>query len=310
MPSLKRGIKYLFTNRAQFIDSIVKNYFGFLPDKIYLSLRYRCQMGRWINWKNPQTFTEKLQWLKVYNHRLEYTTMVDKVAVKKYVADLIGEEYIIPTLGVWDNPEDIDWDTLPNQFVLKTTHSGGSNGVIICRDKRTFDTGEAVSKLNESLKSDIYSTFREWPYKDVPRRVIAEQLICEQHNQGQQDLTDYKFFCFNGEPEYCQVIRNRSQTMTIDFYDMEWKHQEFIGLHPVMTNGLHPVTCPIHINDLRTICMKLAKDIPFVRIDFYVLDNREYFGELTFYPASGFGVFTPYDWDIKLGELLLLGNKK
>ena len=296
------------------MDSCVKNLGFMIPDKLYLSLRYRCIMGSWINWKNPHTFTEKLQWLKLYNRKPEYTTMVDKYAVKEYVAKKIGEEYIIPTLGVWDKPEDIDWDSLPNQFVLKTTHGGGGGGVVICKDKTTFDRASAIAKLKESMASDIYSGLREWPYKNVPKRIIAEKFMAPEKSPAPKDLPDYKYFCFNGEPKYCQVIRDRHTKETIDFYDMEWNHQEFVGLLPpsniadAISNGLTPVARPKNLEEMKEICRKLSKDIPFVRVDLYVIDDKNYFGELTLYPASGMGVFTPEEWNDKLGDLLTLPN--
>lgn len=306
MSSISKGINYLLHDRTHFCDSIVKNYFGWLPDKLYLSLRYRFTMGHWIDWKNPKTFTEKIQWLKIYNRKPEYTTMVDKYAVKQYVADRIGEEYVIPTLGVWNRPEDIDWDSLPDRFVLKTTHGGGGGGVVICKDKSTFDRQAAITKLNESLASDIYSNLREWPYKNVPRRIIAEKFMAPQKSAAPKDLPDYKFFCFNGEPKYCQIIRDRHTEEAIDFYDMDWKHQEFVGLNPVAHNGVTPVPRPEHLDNLVAICRKLAAEIPFVRVDLYVIDDKEYFGELTFYPASGFGRWTTEDADAKIGRLLSL----
>lgn len=308
MASIKRGIKYLFHNRKQFCESFVKCYMGWLPDKWYLSLRYRCNMGHWIDWKNPKTFTEKIQWLKLYNHKPEYTQMVDKYAVKDYVAGIIGDEYIIPTLGVWDKPEDIEWDALPEQFVLKTTHGGGGGGVVICKDKKAFDKAQAIAKLNQSLNSDIYKSLREWPYKNVPKRIIAEKFMAPIKSQATTDLPDYKFFCFNGEPKYCQVIRERHSKETIDFYDMDWNHQEFVGLNPVAQNGLNPVACPENLEEMKDICRKLSKDKPFVRVDLYVIDDKKYFGELTFYPASGFGVFTPEEWNVRLGEFITLPN--
>lgn len=304
MASITRGINYLLHNRAQFCDSIVKSFFSWLPDKIYLSLRYRFQMGHWIDWNNPKTFTEKIQWLKLYNRRPEYTTMVDKYAAKQYIADRIGEKYIIPTLGVWEKPEDIDWNSLPSKFVLKTTSGGGGCGVLICKDKARFDKQQAIKRINESLANDIYLNLREWPYKNVTKRVIAEKFITSEKNQTSSDLPDYKFFCFYGEPKYCQVIRDRHSKETIDFYDMEWNHQDFVGLNPVVRNGLTPVIRPKHFNEMKGICRKLAKNIPFVRIDLYVIDNDIYFGEITFYPASGIGKFTPKDWDVKLGKLI------
>lgn len=299
---------YLIHNKYLFCDSIVKNFLRFLPDKLYISLRYRCQMGYWVNWKHPKTFTEKLQWLKVYNHRPEYTMMVDKYAVKQYVADRIGWQHIIPTLGVWNKAEDINWDTLPKQFVLKTTHGGGSGGVVLCKDKMTFDKNVAIVKLNKSMSSDIYSALREWPYKNVKRQVIAEKFMIpnDKLNDPTYDLTDYKFFCFNGVPKFCQVIRDRHTCESIDFYDMAWNHQGFVGLNPVARNGITPVARPEHFDEMKGICKTLSANVPFLRVDLYEINGNVYFGELTFYPASGFGHFTPPEWNKRLGELIQL----
>lgn len=306
MVSIKKGINYLIHNKTQFWDSIVKNYLCFLPDKVYLSLRFRTQMGYWMNWNNPITFSEKIQWLKVYNRKPEYTTMVDKYAVKKYVADCIGEEYIIPTLCLWDRPDDIDFKILPNEFVLKTTHGGGSSGVVICKDKDSFDIQEAITTLRSSFNSEIYPSLREWPYKNVSKRIIAEKLLKPMYSLPSDDLSDYKFFCFNGEPKYCQVIRDRHSKETIDFYDMDWVHQEFVGLNPIAINGKTPVVRPKQLNNMINICRELAKNIPFVRVDLYEVDDKVYFGELTFFPASGFGSFTPQEWQYRLGEMLII----
>ena len=309
MSSINNAINYLLHNRAQFCDSFVRNFLWFLPDKPYLSLRYRCLMGHWIDWKKPKTFTEKLQWLKVYDYKPEYTRMVDKLAAKDYVAERIGEEYIIPTLGVWNRVEDIDWDSLPDQFVLKTTHGGGGCGVVVCSDKTHFDKAKAIEKLQTSMHSNAGKTYRERPYLNVPRKIIAEKFMAERRakvNTKNSDLPDYKFFCFNGEPHYCQVIRDRNTKETIDFYDMEWNHMPFVGLNPVAKNGVEPVAKPVHLEQMKVICRRLSKDIKFSRIDLYVIDDKEYFGEITFYPAAGFGEFTPADWNERLGELINL----
>lgn len=298
----------LKNDRSAFMAAIIQNFFRWLPDKTYLQLLYRFKMGHRLDLNHPKTFTEKIQWLKLYNRRPEYTLMVDKYAVKKYVADIIGEKYIIPTLGVWDKPEDIDWDALPNEFVLKTTHGGGSGGVVICKDKKTFDRNKAILTLRDSINSDIYRSLREWPYKDVKKRVLAEKYMAPKDmvNNPIYDLSDYKFFCFNGEPKYCQVIRDRHSKESIDFYDMNWRHQEFVGLNPIASNGINPVPQPLLLDDMICICNKLSKNMKFVRIDMYVIDNRIYFGEITFYPASGMGLFNPDKWNEELGNLISL----
>ncbi len=193
MQSLKTYIKH----PRQILKGLLNHVpLSFLSDRAYLKLRYYVEMGARLNLDNPQKFTEKIQWLKLYNRKPEYTTMVDKYAVKDYVAKIIGEEYIIPTLGVWDKPEDIDWDSLPDQFVLKTTHGGGGCGVVICRDKATFDKAKAIDKLNRSMKADIYRSFKEWPYKNVQKRIIAEKFM---EDTSLHELRDYKFFCFGGQ---------------------------------------------------------------------------------------------------------------
>lgn len=314
MSKIQSALQMLKSDRSTFMAAIIQNFFGWLPDKTYLQLLYRFKMSHKLDLNHPKTFTEKIQWLKLYNRKPEYTLMVDKYAVKKYVADIIGEKYIIPTLGVWDKPEDIDWDALPNEFVLKTTHGGGSGGVVICKDKKTFDRNKAILTLRDSMNSDIYRSLREWPYKDVKKRVLAEKYMTPKDmvNNPSYDLSDYKFFCFNGEPKYCQVIRDRHSKESIDFYDMNWRHQEFVGLNPVtssgknLVNGVNPVPRPLLLDDMICVCHKLSKNMKFVRIDMYVIDNRIYFGEITFYPASGMGLFNPDKWNEELGNLISL----
>lgn len=310
----RRAYSYFLHDRSQLLDSFVANLLFWLSDELYLKLRFRFKMGYWPDFDNPRTFQEKINWLKLHDRNPRYTKMVDKYAVKEYVANIIGNEYIIPTLGVWDKPDDVDFDALPDQFVLKTTHGGGSGGVVICKDKKTFDRNEALSILRTSMNSDIYRNLREWPYKGVKRRVIAEKYMVPKGMIGNPsyDLSDYKFFCFNGEPKYCQVIRDRHSKETIDFYDMNWQHQEFVGLNPIisggakLTNGVNPVPRPLLLDDMIGICYKLSEHMKFVRIDLYVIDDVIYFGEITLYPASGIGIFDPGKWNVKLGDLISL----
>lgn len=260
-------------------------------------------MGYTLDLDNPQTFSEKLQWLKLYNRKPEYTQMVDKYAVKKYVANIIGEEYIIPTLGVWDRFEDIDFDKLPKQFVLKTTHDGGSYGIVICKDKDVFDYKAAKKTINRSLRRCSYKVMREWPYKNVKRQIIAEEYL---ECMGNTDLIDYKFYCFNEQPLYCQVIKDRNSKETIDFFDQEWNHQVFYGLNPKAIQSSYPIDRPINYDKMVEVASKLSHNIPFARVDLYNIGGKIYFGEITFFPASGFGVFTPSEWDYKLGEWIKL----
>lgn len=262
-------------------------------------------MGRKLNLKNPQTFNEKLQWLKLYNRKPEYTTMVDKYAVKEYVANIIGEEYIIPTLGVWDNIEEIDWDALPNQFVLKTTHGGGGGGVVICKDKATFSRQEACQKLQRSLNSDIYLNYREWPYKDVRKRIIVEKYMVDESGV---ELKDYKFFCFNGQVKCFKVDFDRFISHKANYYDRDANLLPF-GEVCCMPDSSKVLEKPKNFEMMLTLAETLSKDITFARIDFYNINGKIYFGEITFFPASGMGKFTQDEWDKKLGDFIKLPVK-
>lgn len=296
---MKQIIEYI-KRPVYFIDALNRILAPILSDKLYLSILYRCRMGKWIEWENPQTFTEKIQWLKLYNRRSEYTTMVDKYEVKKYVADRVGEQCIIPTIGVWDSVDEIDFDALPDKFVLKTTHGGGGGGVVICRDKRTFDIEMAKNKLAQSLKADIYRYYREWPYKKVPRRIIAEKLI---QVPDKKDLRDYKFFCFNGKPLYLKVDYDRFTDHHANYYDMKWNLLPFgeAALPPVES---HIEYCPPNFDKMIEIAVALSKGQPFLRVDLYNVEGKIYFGEMTFFPASGLGAFTDEEWDTRIGGYL------
>lgn len=284
MASISRGIKYILYNRSQFCDSMVKNYLSWLPDKWYLSLRYRFSMGYWIDWKNPQTFNEKLQWLKLYNRKPEYTTMVDKYAVKNYVANIIGEQYIIPTLGVWDRFEDIDFSTLPQQFVLKTTHGGGGGGVFICRDKNSFDKEEAKHIIETSMRNDIYKSLREWPYKNVPKRIIAEKFMEDMNGE----LRDYKFTCTNGIAHNVMLCYDRRTGDTkFYFFDKQWNLLRLNKRGKEAPDNFS-LPKPINLDKMFILAQKISEGIPYSRVDLYNINGKIYFGEITFYPASGF----------------------
>lgn len=288
-------------NRYKSILILLVIKFGrILPDKVYIRIMYRLRMGRKLDLKNPKTFSEKLQWLKLYDRKPIYTTMVDKYAVKQYVAEKIGKEYVIPTLGVWNTVEEIEWDKLPNQFVLKVTHDSG--GVVICKDKTTFDIAYAKLVLRKALKHDYYYSHREWPYKNVKKRVIAEKYMEDTKNK---DLLDYKLFCFNGIPKYCQVISDRNTTMSIDFYDALWEHQPFHEprIYPFSKT---PHEVPLNYTKMMELASMLSKGFRFLRVDFYEINGKIYFGELTFYPTSGMGGFDPKEYDSLFGELIVL----
>lgn len=265
-------------------------------------------MNKKLDLTNPNTFTEKLQWLKIHDRKKNYTSMVDKYEVKKYVANIIGDYYIIPTIDVYDRFDEIDFEAMPQQFVMKCTHDSG--GLVIVRNKNELNICEARKKINKCLKRNFYYNFREWPYKDVRPRIIIEKYM---QNSDEQELKDYKFYCFNGEPKYCQVIADRQVEETIDFYDMNWKHQAFNGLN----NGPNPYPMarkkhdkPKTFNKMKEFAKELSHGIAFVRVDFYEINDKLYFGEITFFPAGGFGEFSPKEWDKRLGDMINLDKDK
>lgn len=276
-----------------------------LSDKLYLSLFYRGEFGRKLNWTHPETYQEKLQWLKLYDRNPMYTKLVDKYEVKNIVASKIGLKYIIPTLGIWSKVDEIDWDSLPSQFVLKTTHDGGGNGVVICRDKSHFDIDAAKKQLNESLKRNTYKNVREWPYKNVVPRIIAEQYIedCITH-----DLPDYKFFCFNGSVKAMFVATERgSGDVKFDFFDSEFNHLDIVQTHPMSGKTISKPEC---FEEMKKLSSILSADIPHVRCDFFQVNGQVYFGELTFYHHGGFVPFRPKRWNKIWGDWLQLPKCK
>lgn len=272
-------------------------------DKKYLEKAFECIMGKGLDLDNPRTFNEKLQWLKLYDRKPEYTIMVDKYAVKKYVADIIGEEYIIPTLGVWNHFDEIDFDKLPNQFVLKCTHDSG--GVVICQDKNKLDLKSAKKKIEKCLKRNYYWFSREWPYKNVRPRIIAEEYM-EDSKYG--SLTDYKFFCFNGKMKCLYIsIGSHTTKQQLQFFDRNFnmlpiKRSDYLDFDKIPEK-------PFHLDDMIALAEKLSRDIPHTRIDFYYIHNRIYFGEITFFTGSGFIPFNDKKWDYKLGRWLKLPEK-
>ena len=288
-----------------FLKTLLLKCAKILPDKLYLQLKYWQHMHKWLNLKNPQNFTEKLQWLKLYDRNPLYTTMVDKYAVKKWAAEKIGDRYIIPTLGVWDKFEDIDFDKLPSQFVLKTTHDSG--GVVICRDKKKFDKQAACVKLTKSLEYNYYYHGREWPYKNVKPRIIAEKYMIDEKTR---ELRDYKFFCFNGKPQFLFIATDRAsktEETKFDFYDLKFNHLPFTNGHP---NSKKHIDKPQTFNEMIRLASILSKDIPHVRVDFYEIEGKLYLGELTFSHWNGFMPFQPPEWDKIIGDWLILPSKK
>jgi len=280
---------------------IAANTLRVVPDRPYLDFMYRRSFGKKIDWDDPKTFNEKLNWLKVNDRRPEYVTMVDKAAVKDHVAKSIGREHIIPTLGVYESFDEIDFDALPDRFVLKCTHDSG--GIVICRDKSRLDRAAAKSKLEKSLKSNFYWFGREWPYKDVEPRILAETYM-EDPSDG--DLCDYKLFCFDGKPRIALVCSERYAEggLREDFFDMDWNHLDMQRAR----HGNADVcpACPSRFDEMKVLAGRIAKGMPFVRIDFYEISGKVLFGEITFFPSSGFEGFIPTSWDEEMGSWITL----
>ena len=293
--------KKILSNRAYRIK--ILSLLDFVPDKVMVSLQYRVHTGRKLNWKNTKRLTEKIQ---LYKLRRDIPTMqqcTDKYAVREYIKAKGFNHLLIPLIGIYDATDDINFDTLPNQFVAKTTDGGGGNQVFVCRDKSPITKDNFLAKLQEWMMAPKPSKHfgREWAYENgYPRRIIIEELLTD---DNKKDIPDYKFWCFHGKPTYCQVIGSRSEKETIDFFDMDWNHQPFRGLNKACDNATEPIPRPKKLDEMKEVAEKLSQDFPFVRVDLYQANGKVYFGELTFYPASGYGHFTPDEWDEKIGYL-------
>lgn len=293
---IKAGLRYIASPDYRFLIQAGFGKYDSMPDAEYLKRKFKACIGKELNLEEPRTFNEKLQWLKLYDRKPEYTVMVDKYRVREYIADQIGEQYLIPMLGVWDDPEEIDFDALPDRFVLKCNHNSGV-GMYICTDKSKMDIPKVKRELRRGLEQDYYLTGREWPYKDVPRRIVAEQFISDSSG----DLPDYKFMCFDGEVKCSFVCSERfsGKGLHVTFFDREWNVMPVQRHYPSVKEGLPK---PKQYAQMVALAEKLSRGLPFVRVDFYEVDEKIYFGELTFYPGSGFEEFTPEEWDYTLGS--------
>ncbi len=270
----------------------------FVSDKLYLTLYFRKRFGYNINWKNPETFNEKIQWLKLYDRKDEYTQLVDKLRVREFIKDKVGEKYLVKLLGVYNSVEEIDYDELPKQFVLKTTHDSG--GVVICKDKDIFNIEKANQKLNRSMKDNYYWLWREWPYKNVEHKIICEEYLVD--DVKNEEIADYKVLCFNSEPKIIQVCEGRQKKggVKFGFYDTRWKE---LDVKRAKHNNLeHSVSKPNVLEEMLEVSRKLSKGLKFIRVDFYIVNDRLYCGELTFYPGSGFEGFEPEEYDKIMGD--------
>lgn len=273
---------------------------SYIPDEYYLKYQFFKHFGKSCDLKRPLSFNEKLQWLKLNNRKKEYITLVDKYKVRDYIATTIGKKYLVPLYGVWDSTSEINYALLPNQFVLKTTHDSG--GVIICKDKSSFDIDSANKFLTRHLKERVFNRTREWPYKDVKPRIICEALLSDNNNDS---IKDYKFFCFNGVPRFLKVDFNRYTHHQANYYSPKWELLPF-GEEICPPDFKHIEPEPDNLSEMLVLAAQLSSGIPFLRVDFYNIDGKIYFGELTFFPYSGFGKFVPKSYDTTIGQMLVL----
>lgn len=276
--------------------------YSFLDDKAFLEYKFLQKLGFPINLKNPKSFNEKLNWMKLYDRDPLYTLIVDKYLVRAFVAEKIGEQYLVKLLEVYDSPEEIDWESLPQKFVLKVNNGCKFN--ILCKDKSRLDTLTAVKKMHTWLNDNGYYHAREWPYRDVKTRII-----CEEYLEGDPEwgLLDYKFFCFNGEPMYVAVDFDRFTNHTQFFYDMDWQRQLFVQGLPTPDRDAPK---PRNFDEMVVLARTLSQGFPFLRVDLYNFDDRIYFGELTLHPAADFKMITPEQYEWQLGEMVTLPARR
>lgn len=273
----------------------------FITDELSIKISYKLKIGKTLNLKNPITFNEKLQWLKLNDRNPQHTINVDKFLVREYVKSKIGEEYLIPILDIYNNTDEIDFDSLPNQFVLKCNHNSGT-GMCICNNKSILDIKKIKKELNKGLKENYYKYSKEWPYKDVPKKIICEKYMSDGKSK---ELIDYKFLSFNGKVKIIFTVSNRNlgNNMKVDFFDVEWNHLPFTRHYPSSNRNIKP---PINLNKMIELATILSENETFVRVDFYDINGDIFFGELTYFPGSGFEEFSPEIWDKNIGDMIEL----
>jgi len=316
MHTMRAGKRFLIDRQYRRMIIAATGFYDYLSDEKYLRKIYYANTGRKLNLENPKTFNEKLQWLKLYNRQDKYIILSDKYLVKDYVAKLIGCEHIVPTLGVWDDPDQIDFEQLPNQFVLKCNHNSGL-GMCICKDKESLNISQARANLARGLAQNYYQHDREWTYKKIPRKIVAEKYMKDSNvidilpGVKADGLIDYKFYCFNGEPRFLYVgfanivDGNKHDLMT--YLTLDWKLTPFIRPdHEQLPTIPERPKC---FDELVEYARVLADDIPFVRVDFFIIENQIYFSEFTFSPGGGYGIFYPEEWERKLGDWIKLPEK-
>ena len=305
---IKSGTKLLLDKDYRFKIFAAKGRYDDMPDEVYLRRLYKATFGKELNLENPQTFNEKLQWLKLYYRRPDYTMMADKFAVREYIAQKIGEEHLVPLLGVWDDPDEIDFDSLPEQFVLKCTHNSGL-GMCICKDKAGLDIKAVKNELRKGLAEDYSIVSREWQYKGIPHRIICEKYMKDEKQNEKTGIINYKVNCFNGVPKYIYVSSNieGKKNDRLSLLTPDWKNAPFTHGRYLPFDEIPPK--PENYEKMLEYSEILSADIPYVRVDYYEINGQLYFSELTFTIASGFTRYNPEDSDELIGSWLTLPEK-
>lgn len=303
----RAAFRYCFDSEYRFLNDANRGKYNSISDEEFIKRKFQAEMGYELNLTSPKTFNEKLNWLKLYDRNPDYTMLVDKFLVKNYVSNRIGSEYVIPLLGgPWYSFDEIDFDSLPKQFVLKTSHDCG--GVYVCKDKAKFNKNEARKFLTKHLNNNYYLTGREWPYKNVKPCIFAEEYMTDNNNSEQ--LTDYKFFAFDGKVKAMFVATDRAlknEETKFDFFDENFNHLPFIQGHP---NSKRPIECPSTFEKMKELAAILSQGFPELRVDFYNVGDKIYFGELTLFHFGGFTPFKPDKWDIIFGDWIILPDVK
>ena len=301
---IKKANKYISNQEYRLRVNSKLGLYNNMDDKKFIEKMFKATMDYPLNLENPKSFNEKLQWLKLYDRNPLYTKLVDKYKVREYISEKIGEDYLIPLLGVWDDPEEIDFDSLPNKFVLKCNHNSGL-GMCICTDKSKIDIKKVKNELKSGLAQNYYLNGREWPYKNVSRKIICEKYMTDETGKN---LRDYKFYCFDGKPKIVGIYqdRNSDKETTGDFFDMNF---EWVDLKFGMPNALNKPQKPQKFQEMIKIAEILSEGIPEIRVDLYISNNKIYFGELTFFDGGGFDKIEPLEWDYKLGSWIKLPKK-
>lgn len=301
---IKKANKYISNQEYRLRVNSKLGLYNNMDDKKFIEKMFKATMDYPLNLENPKSFNEKLQWLKLYDRNPLYTKLVDKYKVREYISEKIGEDYLIPLLGVWDAPEEIDFDSLPNKFVLKCNHNSGL-GMCICTDKSKIDIKKVKNELKSGLAQNYYLNGREWPYKNVSRKIICEKYMTDETGKN---LRDYKFYCFDGKPKIVGIYqdRNSDKETTGDFFDMNF---EWVDLKFGMPNALNKPQKPQKFQEMIKIAEILSEGMPEVRVDLYISNNKIYFGELTFFDGGGFDKIEPLEWDYKLGSWIKLPKK-